>query len=156
MVIKGIKTSGKLVWFTALFPYLVLAILGIRGFMLPGADIGIKFYVFPDWSKLGDINVWRDAATQIFYTLAISYGGMNTLASYNRFHHKVERDAILIPLINCLTSFFAGFVIFSYMGYLSHITQQDISNIIQAGQGLAFVVYPYAVTTIQGMIYIYK
>jgi len=36
------------------------------------------------------------------------------------------------------------------MGYLSHITGQEIGNIIEAGQGLAFVVYPYAVTTIAG------
>ena len=34
------------------------------------------------------------------------------------------------------------------MGYLSHITGQDIDNIIEAGQALAFVVYPFAVTTI--------
>lgn len=36
------------------------------------------------------------------------------------------------------------------MGYLSHMTGQDIENIIEAGQGLAFVVYPYAVTTLVG------
>ena len=36
------------------------------------------------------------------------------------------------------------------MGYLSHVTGQDIENIIQAGQGLAYVVYPHAVTTIPG------
>lgn len=150
MVVRGIKTSGKVAWFTALFPYVVLFILAIRGFLLPGAEIGIKFYVLPDWSKLAEIRVWRDAATQIFFTLALSYGGMNTLASYNKFNHNIQRDAILIPLANCLTSFFAGFIIFSYMGYLSNITQQDIDNIIQVGQGLAFVVYPYAVTTIQG------
>ena len=56
----------------------------------------------------------------------------------------------MIPAANCLTSFFAGFVIFAYMGYLSHITGQDIDNIIEAGQGLAYVVYPYAVTTLAG------
>ena len=50
----------------------------------------------------------------------------------------------MIPALNCLTSFFAGFVIFAYMGYLSKVTGQDIGNIVQAGQGLAFVVYPYA------------
>lgn len=57
--------SGKLVWFTALFPYVVLLILGIRGWLLPGADVGIKFYTVPNWSKLADINVWIDAASMV-------------------------------------------------------------------------------------------
>lgn len=65
MLIRGIKVSGKLVWFTALFPYVVLLILGIRGWLLPGADVGIKFYILPDWSRLGDINVWNDAASNL-------------------------------------------------------------------------------------------
>lgn len=47
------------------------------------------------------------------------------------------RDAILVPLLNCLTSFFAGFVIFSYLGYLAHVTNQDISNIVQAGKDIS-------------------
>jgi hypothetical protein len=36
------------------------------------------------------------------------------------------------------------------MGYLAKITGQEIENVVSAGQGLAFVVYPYAVTTIPG------
>lgn len=150
MLVGGKKISGKLVWFTALFPYVVLLILGIRGWMLPGADIGIRYYIIPDWSKLGNIEVWSDAATQIFFTLAVGYGGMSTLSSYNKFSSNILRDALVIPAANCFTSFFAGFVIFAYMGYLSHVTGQDIDNIIQAGQGLAYVVYPYAVTTLAG------
>jgi SNF family Na+-dependent transporter len=75
---------------------------------------------------------------------------MSTLSSFNKFNHLCLRDAIFIPFANCVTSFFAGFVIFAYMGYLSHVTGQDIDNIIQAGQGLAYVVYPHAVTTIPG------
>ena len=43
------------------------------------------------------------------------------------------RDAILVSFSNCVTSFFAGLVVFSYMGYLSHITGQNIDNIVQAG-----------------------
>lgn len=148
IVIKGIKSSGKIAWFTAIFPYIVLLILGIRGWMLPGAYIGIEFYVYPKWERLLEIGVWRDAAVQTFFTLSLCYGGLPTLASYNKFNHKIWIDAISIPVMNCLSSFFAGFIIFSYMGYLSYITHQDISNIIQAGQGLAFVVYPYALTTI--------
>lgn len=150
MMIRGIKVSGKAVYFTTLFPYFVLLILGIRALMLPGAFDGIWYYVRPDWSRLFDIRVWSDAASAIFFSISISFGGMTTLASYNKFDAGIMNIAIMIPAANCLTSFFAGFVIFSYMGYLSHITGQDIDNIIEAGQGLAFVVYPYAVTTIAG------
>lgn len=63
MLVKGIKVSGKLVWFSSLFPYVVLLVLGIRGWMLPGAGNGIKYYITPDWSRLGDLNVWTDAAS---------------------------------------------------------------------------------------------
>lgn len=69
MIVRGIKVSGKLVWFTALFPYVVLLILGIRGWLLPGADVGIRFYVIPDWTKLGDIGVWSDAASNSHVTI---------------------------------------------------------------------------------------
>lgn len=150
MLVGGKKISGKLVWFTALFPYVVLLILGIRGWLLPGASEGIRFYIVPDWSKLGTIDVWSDAATQIFFTLAVGYGGMSTLSSYNKFNNNALKSAIIIPLANCLTSLFAGFVMFAYMGYLANQTGQPIDEVVQAGQGLAYVVYPYAVTIIPG------
>jgi hypothetical protein len=34
---KGVKSSGKVVWVTALAPYIILTILLIRGLFLPGA-----------------------------------------------------------------------------------------------------------------------
>lgn len=58
-------------------------------------------------------------------------------------------DAALLSISNCLTSVFSGFVIFSYIGYLAKQTGQSVENVVQAGQGLAYVVYPYAVTTIK-------
>ncbi len=150
MVVRGIKVSGKLVYFTSLFPYVVLLILGIRGWMLPGAREGIEFYLRPDFAKLKDIKVWSDAASQIFYIMSISFGGLVALSSYNKFDNNILRDSIFVSISSSLTGVYAGFVVFAFIGYLSHTTGQSIDKIIQAGQGLSFVVYPYAVTTIKG------
>lgn len=39
-------------------------ILGFKAWNLPGADIGIMFYLKPRWEKLLDVTVWNDAASK--------------------------------------------------------------------------------------------
>lgn len=72
------KSSGKVVWFTALFPYFVLLILVIRGCTLEGAYEGIQYYIGSksDLTKLSDPSVWRKATTQIFFSLSVGMGGL--------------------------------------------------------------------------------
>merc|ERR1719369_1089708 len=145
-LVKGVKSAGKVVWFTALFPYLVLVMLLIRGVTLPGALEGIKYFLYPDWCKLASVQVWTDAATQIFYSLGPAFGSLITLSSYNRKDNNCQRDAVLIALTNSGTSIFAGFVIFSILGFMAHELNVPVSQVVDGGTGLAFVVYPTAVT----------
>jgi len=57
ILVGGVASAGKVAYFTALFPYVVLVTLLIRGATLNGAVEGILFFVRPNWSKLLDINV---------------------------------------------------------------------------------------------------
>ncbi|XP_071114841.1 sodium- and chloride-dependent neutral and basic amino acid transporter B(0+)-like [Haliotis cracherodii] len=143
---KGVKSSGKVVYVTATFPYIVLIILLIRGVLLDGYQKGIEFYITPNLDRLYDARVWKDAAVQIFFSLSASWGGLIALSSYNKFHNDAFRDALLVSLGNCLTSLFAGFVIFSYLGFLSTDLNMPIEDVAEKGPTLTFVVYPFAVT----------
>ena len=61
-LLLGIKVTGKVVYFTATFPYVVLTILLIRGVTLPGAYDGLSFYLLqPNMTKLANAQVWVDA-----------------------------------------------------------------------------------------------
>lgn len=83
-IIRGVKSVGKIVYFTATFPYFILTALLVRGLTLPGAMDGVWFYLTPTWETLLSPGVWGDASSQIFYSFSLALGSLVTLASYNK------------------------------------------------------------------------
>jgi len=71
---KGLKSTGKMVYVTCLLPYLILTILLIRGATLEDSGSGLAALFTPDWSNLGKVTVWKNAATQILFSSGVSYG----------------------------------------------------------------------------------
>ncbi|CAG9567403.1 unnamed protein product [Danaus chrysippus] len=145
-ICNGVKSVGKIVYFTVIFPYVVLTALFIRGITLPGSWQGILYFVLPDWKQLLNPKVWADAATQIFYSLGPGWGGLVSMASFNKFHYNNLRSSIIIPLVNSGTSIWAGFVVFSVLGFVAERAGVPVGRVATAGPGLAFVTYPAAVS----------
>uniref|UniRef100_A0A8C1KPL2 Transporter n=1 Tax=Cyprinus carpio TaxID=7962 RepID=A0A8C1KPL2_CYPCA len=94
--------------------------------------------------------VWIDAATQIFFSLGAGFGVLIAFASYNKFDNNCYRDAILTSSINCITSFFSGFAVFSVLGYMAHQHHVNIKDVATEGAGLVFIIYPEAISTLPG------
>ena len=49
------------------------------------------------------------------------------------------RDGVLVPVINCATSFTAGFFVFAMLGYISEQKGVEIRELEFSGFALAFI-----------------
>ncbi|XP_077283398.1 sodium-dependent neutral amino acid transporter B(0)AT3 [Arctopsyche grandis] len=117
IVMKGIQSSGKVVYFTSMFPYLVLTIFFIRGITLKGAGAGLMHMYTPKVEKLLDPTVWLDAATQVFYSFGLAFGSLIAFGSYNPPKNNCVRDVILVSVCNAITAIYASVVIFAILGF---------------------------------------
>ncbi|GAU93469.1 hypothetical protein RvY_05404 [Ramazzottius varieornatus] len=143
---KGVKSSGKVVYFTALFPYVMLIILFFRGVTLENAGMGIAYYLTPDLEKLASPSVWVGAVTQVFFSYAIALGSLTALGSYNKFDYNCYKHSLALCACDSLTSFFAGFVVFSVLGFMAGEMGVEVKDVAEQGPGLAFITYPKAAT----------
>ena len=66
-LIKGVKSLGKAVYFTAIFPYVILTVLLCFGLSLDGAVAGILYYVTPRLDRLTDVQVEKLSLLQRFF-----------------------------------------------------------------------------------------
>lgn len=89
-VTKGVKTMAKIVYFTAIFPYVILIILFVRAVSLEGSWTGILWYITPQLESLTTPTIWGDASSQIFFSFGIGVGSLVTLASYNKVSNEAK------------------------------------------------------------------
>ncbi|CAG0893593.1 unnamed protein product [Darwinula stevensoni] len=145
-LIRGVQSSGRISYFTALFPYVVLITLLIKGATLEGAGEGILYFITPQWEKLAEGKVWFAAVSQCFFSLSVGFGSITMYASFNPFQHNVYRDALIISVMDTFTSLLAGVSIFAILGNLKHSMGADsIDTVVKSGGGLAFISYPDAI-----------
>ncbi|XP_034456330.1 sodium-dependent neutral amino acid transporter B(0)AT1-like [Hippoglossus hippoglossus] len=115
--IRGISTSGKAVYVTAILPYIVLTIFLIRGLTLKGALSGITFLFTPDLEELMKPMTWLDAGAQVFYAFGLAWGGLISFSSYNPVHNNCMQDAVILSVVTGFTSVYAAMVTYSIIGF---------------------------------------
>ncbi len=148
---KGVRNVGKVVMVTVPLPILLLAVLLIRGITLPGAMEGLSYYLTPDFSKLRSAEIWLRAYGQIFFSLSLASGVMIGYGSYLSRKGEITNSALITGLANCGTSFFAGFAVFSMLGYLGRVQGLPVPDVTDSGTGLAFVAYPTAISQLPAL-----
>ncbi|XP_077496271.1 sodium- and chloride-dependent glycine transporter 2-like [Amblyomma americanum] len=147
-ICKGIQSSGKVAFFTAVVPILILGVLLTRGVTLQGANWGLAYYLLPDWKKILDYAVWQKAAEQVFFSLGVAQGMTITMGSYNDFSNNLYKDVYIIVFADLLVSFVGGIVVFSVLGNMAYNLRLAVPDVVNSGFGLAFITYPQAVSAL--------
>ena len=135
IVIGGIKGGIEKVC-KILMPllFILLIILVLRSITLEGAYKGIKFYLFPDISKISP-KVLISGMGQAFFSLSLGVGAMLTYGSYLSKNENIFKSSIWIVVADTSVAFFAGLIIFPSLFSLENVN-------VAAGPSLIFIVLP--------------
>lgn len=139
---KGIELANK-IFLPILF--VLIVVLVVWSLNLPGAGEGIKAYLTPDFSRITDHTIWRNAFGQVFFSMSLGYGMMIAYASYLPKRTNINKDALVVALSNSGFEVFAGFAVFATLGFMAFQMGQPVSEVAASGPGLSFVAYPQAI-----------
>lgn len=146
IMFRGARVIGRVAVWTVTIPWALLIILLIRGLTLPGAIDGLNYYLTPDFAAMANPDLWFAAFSQIAFTLSLGMAGMFAYGSFVAKKADVTNNAFITSFANCATSFFAGFAIFSTVGFIMQALAVPVGDVSVSGLGLVFVSYPVAIS----------
>ena len=109
---NGIERIGK--WMMGALFVLIL-VLAVHSFVLPGAGEGLAFYLLPDWSRAtgqGLGSVITAAMNQSFFTLSLGIGAIEIFGSYMDRGFTLPGEAARICVLDTFVAVCAGLIIF--------------------------------------------
>ena len=122
--------------------FIIMILIFVYAFTLPGFSIGITTLLTPDWSALMNVNVWLAAFGQTIFTLSIGQAMVYTYASYLPKNSKLVDEVLLVVVANTLYEIFTAFGVFSILGYMSLTSSMPMNELVSEGTGLIFIVFP--------------
>ncbi|MDR1018731.1 MAG: sodium-dependent transporter [Lachnospiraceae bacterium] len=131
---KGVENVTKFMM-SGLF--VIMLILVVRAVTLPGAVEGLKFYLTPNFTKLGGKHLGDAvfaAMGQAFFTLSIGIGSIAIFGSFIGKERSLTGEAITITGLDTIVAIVSGLIIFPST-FAFNINPGE-------GPGLVFVTLP--------------
>ena len=122
--------------------FVIMGIIVIYSFTLPGHMIGVNAILQPDWSSLGNVNIWLAAFAQIIFSLSMGQAIAMTYASYLDKDAKLSDNVLLVVASNSGFEIFTAFGVFSILGYMSFTSGIPVEHLVAEGTSLVFIVFP--------------
>ena len=113
---------------------LIIGILVVCSFSMPGSSEGLTFLLKPDFSKL-KASVILSAVGQAFFSLSLAMGCLCTYASYFRADTKLPKTAVGVSVIDTFVAVLSGFIIFPAVFSVECVG-------VDEGPGLVFITLP--------------
>lgn len=139
---KGLERVSK-VMMSALF--VLILVLAVHSFTLPGAKEGIGFYLIPNMDSVKEVglgNVIAAAMNQSFFTLSLGIAAMEIFGSYMSREHTLMGEGARICVLDTFVAVSAGLIIFpACFSYGVEVT---------AGPSLIFVTLPQVFVNMTG------
>jgi len=115
IVWKGANSIEKAVRFIVPMMWVMMIGLIIRGITLENGTEGIQLLFTPNVEILTNLDVWKGAFSQMFFTLSLGFGIMTAYASYLPKKSDQVANSLMVSFMNCSFEFIAGLAIFSLL-----------------------------------------
>lgn len=109
---KGVEKITKVMMLSLLG---LIVVLAVHAVCLDGGMEGVKFYLYPDASKIqnvGFFNIVTTAMNQAFFTLSIGIGSMMIFGSYMDKSKSLLDESVTISLLDTFVAVMSGLIIF--------------------------------------------
>ena len=135
VIVRGVK-DGIEKFSKVMMPllFLIIFVLVICSFSMPGSAQGMNFLLNPDFSKI-TAKVVLNAMGQAFFSLSLGMGCLCTYASYFNEEANLAKTACSVAAIDTLVAVMAGLIIFPAVYSVPGLSPD-------AGPGLVFVTLP--------------
>lgn len=94
---------------------LIMVVLAVNSFFMPGAKEGLSFYLIPDFGRMkesGIISTLVSAMNQAFFTLSLGVGAMAIFGSYIGKEHALLGESVRVVVLDTFVAITAGLIIF--------------------------------------------